>query len=193
MSDLVRIARNLNLVAPLTRPDGTVLTVHSMPISRETIEQYNFVLARTFAAIFELGVGDSAGPMVAGSILKKIATQMGQWEAVESGLLPEIFRLTQVIVAQDGAWKAIPWDVARQRNLMDDDDAAEVTGAILFFTLVYAMSRRSQVADRLAAAGQNWGFKTVSSTPMEYANSLPTLTQQGSSTESQTVAASVPY
>lgn len=193
MSDFVTVNRRLNLVAPITRPNGSVVTVHAMPISRETIEQFSVVLARTFAAIFELGVGDSTGPVVAVSMLKTISTQLGQWENVQSQLLAEIHRLSSVIAADSGQWRPIPWDAAVQRGLLDADDAAEVTGALVFFTVVSAMSRRSQVADRLESPGRVWGFKTTSSTPMDYANSLPTLTPPETSTVTPTQVASVPH
>ena len=193
MPDPVTINRRLNLVAPITRPDGSMVTVHSMPISRETIEQFNVVLARTFAAIFELGVGDSTGPVVAVSMLKTIASQLNQWDVVQSQLLTEIHRLTTVIVADAGQWKPIPWDVAIQRGLLDADDAAEVTGALVFFTAVSAMSRRAQVAERLENPGRVWGFKLTLSTPMDYVSSLPTLTPPASSTAKPTQASSVPH
>jgi hypothetical protein len=42
----LNITRNLNLVIPLLRADGTNLYVHSMPISTETFERYFMVPAK---------------------------------------------------------------------------------------------------------------------------------------------------
>ena len=168
MSD-VTINRKLNLVVPVDGATGKVY-VHSMPIARETFEQYDMVLGRTFAALYELGVGESAGPNIAASILKRIATQLKVWDEVQSGLMAEIFRLTNVIANGE----VMPWQVARSRNVLDADDAAEVTGAIVFFILVSSVSRRNQVAARLEAPGRVWGFATTLLTPTAFLASLPT-------------------
>ena len=177
MSDNVKISRRLNLEARIDRADGTFVVVHSMPISTETFESYQMILGQTLAAMYEMGIGNSVGPNMAAGLLKHVATRSNRWNEVQTGLLPEIFRLTNVIVAENGAWRPIPWDVARQRNLIDAEDAAEVTGAIIFFIVVSALSRRSQVGPRLAEPGLIWGFKTTLSTPMELAASLPISTQ----------------
>lgn len=192
MSD-VRINRRLNLVIPVTSDDGEIIAhVHSVPISRETFETYDWVLAPAFAFLSDGGMSESVAPNMAASVLKRVSQRMDQWESVQKGLFPEIFRLTSVIAPAQGAWEPLPWDVAVQRGILNDDEVREVTGAIIFFTLVSLLSRRIKVAEKLKSAGLAWGFATTSLTSTEYGASLPTLMKDEPSGEKKAAVFSVP-
>ena len=185
----MQINRKLNLVVPIDRPDGSRVYLHSTPISFEVFEQFDLVLGRTYAAIYELGVGATCGPQMVMGMMKRLAAQLdpakpapgeSQWERIQAGLLPEIRRLTMVIVSGQ---RPKPYDVAVSRQELDADDQREAMGAILFFMLVSVMSKRSQVEERLNAAGRAWGFVTTLQDATAWAASFPTLTQEESSGE----------
>ena len=162
---------------PGGRPGGTgTLHIHSTPISRETFQEYDIILGQTFAAIRELGLEENGGPNIWGSVLKRIAMRTKTWETIQNGLFPEIYRQTSVIANVGGSWVALPWAIALARGVMDEDDVAEATGALVFFIVTSAVEKRSKVAEALEAPGRIWGFSTTLSNSTEYTAYLQTLT-----------------
>ena len=172
-----RINKRLYLVIPIEREDGSLIYTHSAPLKREVFDQNAIVLAKTFAAIHQEGLGAIAGPRVAFIFLKKIAEQMGNWEEIEKTLVEEIRRLTNVMVPGDRGWETLPYREALQKNIISPDDAAEVDNAVTFFIVASAMHRRAILEPILRGAATLWGGEIVSLNSTEYANSLPMLTE----------------
>ena len=179
----MQINRKLNLVVPIEGESGPIAYIHAMPISFDVFEAHAAVLARTYAAIYELGIGNSCGPNMAHVMLKRIAEQLTVWDDVQSGLLAEMRRLSNVVYLTANGWETVMLDQAVKQNLIDTEDLREAEGALVFFTVVSAVSRRKQIAERLRGPGLAWGFQTTSQSPMELAASLAISTMGGNSGE----------
>jgi hypothetical protein len=178
--------RKLNLVIPIDIREGVTAYVHSTPISREVFESYYQVIARTFNGIYQGGLGTLAGPRVAKMELKRIAIEMGLWDGpagVNSGLLGEIHRLTNVIRPGLSGWGTIPFEDALRQNYFNDDDVSEIENAIVFFIVASAMHKRSELGPVLEIVSKLWGAQTTSSNCTEYSASLPTSIETESSGE----------
>lgn len=174
----MKISQRLNLVVPIESDLGTIY-VHAMPISREVFERYYMELAKTFAEIYNGGLGITAGPRVAKMILKKVATDLGTWDGpagVENGLLNEVRRLANVIVPTTNGWETIPLHEAIERKFIDADDAAEVDNVLTFFTIASSLHKRQDCAAILEGAGKLWGARPESLSCTELLNSLQTST-----------------
>lgn len=182
----MKIDRKLNLVFPIDTDAGTVY-VHSTPISREVFEQFFLVIGKTFSALYAEGLNVMAGPRVAMMLLKKIAEETGVWDGpngVERGLVAEVRRLTNVIVrSDDGNWSSIPYQEALARKMIDDEDASEAEGAVVFFICASAMHRREQLRPILIGMASLWGSQITSYSSTEFGVSLRTSTETDNSGE----------
>ena len=174
----ISINRRLNLVVPIERDAGTIY-LHATPISFEVFKPFDLVLSKACQGLLEMDLG----PMVAMSMLERVATASREWENVQSRLMPEIERLTMVIVPGEAP---IPYNVAVSRDLLDAEDIREGMGAVVFFTLVSLACKRSQVAAKLADAGKTFDFATISSNSTEFSASLRTSTPAATSGETAT-------
>lgn len=175
---IVKLDKRLNFVVPvLDANDNPIAYVHSAPIDRTVFETYFLVVSKTFSAIYGEGLGSVGGPRVAALILKRVAQDMNMWdgpEGVQSGLVNEIRRLTNVIMPGEDGWQTIPFEDAIRQNRIDADDAAEVENAITFFIVSSAMHRRNVLMTILDGAAKLWGALTTLSNCTEFAASLPT-------------------
>lgn len=176
----MRIDKRLNLVIPVVDDsDKPYAYVHSAPISTEVFDTYFLALARTYSAIFALGLGAVAGPRVADKVLKKTSMDIGIWEGpegVQAGLVSEMHRLTNVVIVGKGGWETVPFGFAKQNKLLNDADIAEVEAAICFFICTASCHPRAKLAEYLDTASSLWGGQTTSLNCTEFANSLPTST-----------------
>lgn len=195
----MKIARDLNLVQSIETDLGTI-HVHSAPLSREVWENYFLVLAKTYAAIFSEGLTIVAGPGMANLLLKRIAMASGVWagaSGVEQGLLPEIRRLTNVVVPSGSGWQTMPYEELLRGDLLDKEDVSSVEAAIVFFTCASAVLRGRQNRSKLeiltGGLRNAWGASSTSSDVMAFAASLPTLTPAETTGASRPAASSVPH
>lgn len=190
----MKMDRKLNIVIPVQQGTRT-LYVHSSPISRGVFENYFMVLSRTFAAIYNQGLGAVAGPRVAAMMLRKIAQEAGDWEGdagVERGLMAEIRRLTNVVMPDGSGWATTPFQEVRDRKLLDEDDIAEVENSLVFFTVASAMHRKEELPTVLGMMSNLWGAQIASSNSTEFAASLPTSTPAANTGETATPSR-IPY
>lgn len=192
----MRIDRKLNLVIPLYdaevvrmdektgKPligaDGKAVTflpvrmhVHSTPISREVFEANFLLISKTFAAIYNGGLGFTVGPRVAALQLAKTAADSGEPESALA-LMNEVRRLSNVIAPGPQGWTAVPLQTVLDEKLIDGDERSEVENAIVFFTVASAVHRKTEIASVLEGACQLWGGRTESLNSTEFAASLPT-------------------
>lgn len=185
----VRITRALNIAIPVETAAYGEVHVHAMPISRAVFERYFLVMGRAFTMVFQIG-GAASGPTVAALALREAARQIGQLDGpdgVENGLFAEMHRLTNVAVSTPQGWRTMQLLDARKSGpdgggpVLDDDDFAEVEGAISFFTLASRMQRGEVLTTTLDGMLSLWGAQTTSSNVTEYANSLPTPNADASS------------
>lgn len=187
----MRISPQLNLVVPVEQDDGTVAYVHSTPLSREVFERYFIVISKTFAALYASGLGPIAGPRVAAMMLKKIATDAGEWDGpggVEAGLVAEVRRLSNVVTPKG----IIPMQEAVDQKFFSPRDQSEVENAVAFFIVASSMHRRSVLEATLEGLAALWGGSTTSLNSTEFAASLPTLTP-AAPTGATVAASSVPH
>ena len=173
----VKLNRKLNLVLTVDSGDGPI-HVHSVPISREVFEDNFLVISRAFTAVYTNGLGPVTGPRVAALLLKQEAETLGVWPRTQQSLMAEIYRLTNVIAPGPSGWETMPFDVAKKRSVLDEDDAAEVENCIVYFTCASSIRLKAEMA--IATEGLNtlWGAQTTSLNVTEYAHSLPTSTQE---------------
>jgi hypothetical protein len=197
----VQLNRRLNLVIPVSRADGSGdVYVHSTPISREAFERHFLIISKTFAWIYNQGLGSLSGPRVALMLMRKVAESSvladGPPDAREASralalaevdsFVAEVRRLTNVARPGPGGWEVVPYQEAVDRGALDADDRAEVDNLIVFFTVVSAVHRRDEVGTILGMMEQLWGAQTTSSTCTEFAASLGTSTATGSTGERAT-------
>jgi hypothetical protein len=178
----VNINRALHLVIPIDRPNGGQIYAHSTPISSEVFtHNKNWeAISIVYAKIIERGPGYilASGAKIAGLMLREVCKDAGTWdgpEGIERTLLAEIRRLTNILVPGERGWEMFPLDDARNKKIIDADDADEVESAIIFFTVFSRMLRKTQIP-LLENAASMFGARTESLACSEFLRSLPTLT-----------------
>lgn len=173
----VKINRKLNLVLQVDSAKGR-LHVHSVPISRAMFEQHFLVIARALTQIYNNGLGLLFGPRVAKLMLIREAEAMGDNEIdrVNMGLLPEIDRLTNVLVPNERGWENLPYETAKKRGIIDEETQVEIENAIIYFTCASSIHLQSEVPTAVAGLRQFLGADTTLLNVTEYRNSLPTST-----------------
>lgn len=189
----MHINRALNIVIPIDRGTDTVY-VHAAPISRAVFETYYLAIAKTWSALVSHGINAAAAPGVALLLLRETAQALDRWEGtngVEQGLLPEIFRLANVLMPSPQGWQAIPFEEVRQRKLLDEDDVVEVENVLVFFTLASVVPPRRDRAGILTGIAAAWNASTTSLSSTEYLNSLPTSKETGNSGEKAIPSATI--
>ena len=184
----MEINRRLNLVVPITREKDKIY-VHSSPISLDVFKANFKVIGRTFETLNTL-FGPTSGPRVAAMTLDSVATDLGL-EAETQSLKNEMRRLSNVIVPTNAGWETIPLQDALDKKLINDEDASEVENAIVFFTVLSWMPRKEVRQELMEIPVKILGARLESSTCTEYANSLKTSSDAGSSGE-MVAASSLP-
>ncbi len=171
----MRLDKKLNIVIPIYgSDDGTIIAyIHSQPLPREVFEAHYLLLGRAFAGVFSRGLGVISGPSVALMVLKETAAIINQTELLNDGLLPEIRRLTAIIMPDGNGWNALPLQMAVDRKQIDLEDLAEAENQVCFFILVSAIYRRAITPTVLASMGDLWGTSTTPLTSTAFADSLP--------------------
>ena len=185
MQTPTRINNKLNIVIPVDETSLGTVYVHATPISRATFERFYDVLGATFTALYQKRLNLFSGPKVTSLLLRDTAKELGRWDGpdgIERGLLPEIWRLTNVAVLGDRGWEAIPYHDAVAKKVFDDDDQAEVENAVCFFTVNSAVMPKGQLGTILAGMESLWGVQVTSLSCTEFAAGLPRSTEEEAST-----------
>jgi hypothetical protein len=167
--------RKLNLVLSVETENGQI-HVHSSPIGREVFEDNFLVISRAFTAVYTNGLGPVTGPRVAALLLKDEAKKLGVWERTQQSLMAEIYRLTNVIAAGDNGWQSFPFMVAKQRGILNDDEAAEVENCLVYFTCASSIHLRAELAVAMEGLSTLWGAQTTLSNVTAFMSSLQTST-----------------
>ncbi len=181
----MKIDRKLNLVIPIEREDKTALWVYASPVRKEVFETYFLVLAKTFSALARNGLDPRSGPSVAALMLREVAMATlrndgsNWWDGDDgvggkTGLLAEIVRLANCLVATEEGWQTLPLQEALDKKLVTDDEKSEVMNLLAFFTaasLVAPKQDRPVLLNGMAAIYQ---LETTFSPFTEWANSCKT-------------------
>jgi hypothetical protein len=136
----IKVNERLCLIVPVYRDTGSdpVGYVHSTPLSRAAFDAHYRLIAATFASLQQQGIVEYAGPSIAASELRKIAADRKD-DAGAQALLNEIYRLSVYVFQGVNGWEQMPFSQAAmpQVGLLDEDDVAEVTNGLTFFTVAY--------------------------------------------------------
>lgn len=176
--------RKLNLVIPVDVREGLTVYVHSTPISREVFETYYQVIARTFTGMYNSGL--LAAPRTTSLELRRNAMELKMWEGrggVETGLLGEIHRLTNVMKPNKSGWEIVPYEDVIRDKFLDEDDVSDIENAICFFIVASAMHRRAELGSVMEIAQKFWGVQLTLLTCTDYRGSLSTPTSDESTGE----------
>lgn len=177
----MKINKALNLIQE-AEIDGVTVWIHSTPISHEIFEKYFRVLSKTMSTIYSEGHHITA-PKIAALMLKEIAQEMGRWsgkDGVESGLMNEIRRLTNLVIPGKQGWETLPFFVAVQSEQISAEDAAEIEGMLVFFTLASAIHGQKNL-EMAWPLIERWGGQSTYLSSTEYAHSLRILTEGANS------------
>ena len=179
----MKIDRNLNLVIPIQSEKHGIVYAHSVPISRDVFEQFYLELGKVFSQCFD-SISEShlvlSAPQLAYPALKSLSKKAGTWDEVKKGLVNEIMRLTNIIVSGDRGWETIPFDSAVKRELINEDEEAEILSSGIFFTAISKVAPKDLKSSFLQMAGSLRNWELLSSDSTAYRNSLPTLTKDES-------------
>lgn len=182
----MKIDRNLNIVMPIQTTNNGTVYVHSVSIGRSVFEQFYLELGKVFSQCFD-SVNQAhlalSAPQLAYPALKSMAIKAGNWEGaggVKFGLVNEIIRLTNVVIAGENGWETIPFGTAVTRGLLDEDDESEALSSLIFFTAISKVAPKDLKNSFLEMAGslRNWELSSLDS--MEYMSGLPILTKKES-------------
>jgi hypothetical protein len=173
----ITINRKLNLVIPIEE-DGVVKAwIHSSPISREVFESNYLLLVRTLSDLYGNGVGPVMAVRVAKLGLRDTAKRINEEQDISINIINEIHRLTMIIMPNtSGKWESLPYDVVKNRKLLDEDSLAEVENALVYFTVASAIHLKNELPTVYQGLYQIWNAQTISLNVTEYTNSLPMLT-----------------
>ena len=182
--------RKLNLVLTLSADDTEKgpIHVHSVPIARTVFEDNYLVIAKTFTQVYAHGLGPGAGPRVAALMLRDEAKKLDVWEHTQQSLMAEIYRLTNVIAPGNTGWETYPYMVARQRGILDEDDASLVENCLIYFTCASSVRLKAELTVAMEALSTLWNAQTTSLNSTEYLRSLPTWTPVESTGENPPLA-----
>lgn len=180
----MRINKKLNLVIPMETDDGGKYFIHARPFSREAFEVNYLLFSQAFSKMIESGIQVTAGPRVAGMVLKDLAATQGNKEAYDS-IISEIKRTTTVIKGGKDGFEGKNLSSAVAHGDIDDDDLAYIESTICFFILTSAMWRGDKLAASLAFMSGLWGVQTTSLDYTDYISSLRTLTEDETSGETK--------
>jgi len=146
------------------------------------------VISRAFTAVYTNGLGPVTGPRVAALLLKQEAQTLGVWERTQQSLMAEINRLTNVVAPSGNGhgWESMPFDVAKKRGILDENEAAEVENCIVYFICASSIHLKTEMAVAVEGLSTLWGAQTTSSNVTEYMRSLPTSTPEENTGETKT-------
>lgn len=182
-----KLNRKLNIVMSIETGDGPV-HIHSQPISRNVFEDNFLAISRAFTAVYTNGLGPVTGPRVAALLLKQEAQSLGVWDKTQQSLMAEIYRLTNVAAPGPNGWETMPFDVAKKRDVLTEEEAAEVENCIVYFICASSIHLKAEMAVAMEGLNTLWGAQTTSLNATEYTRSLPTSTQEETTGESAKTA-----
>ncbi len=190
----MKIDKRLNLVLAVEQDQGAPLYIHSTPIKRDFYDANHRLITRVAVSLFEDNFGPATAIRVAALTLRDVAKTMdadsrtpnsSTYQTAADNLINEINRLTNVAVPSGNGWENMPLHNALAQKLFDEDSAAEVRNAIVFFTVAswfYRAAERENTYEIL----RSYGARIESSDFTAFVSSLPTSTLPASSGEKAT-------
>lgn len=168
----MQIDKSLRLVLERRNDDGKYY-VYSSTVSRNMAKEYWEAIKNAIGRLYA-GSDPRMAPKFAADAVRAAARDLDMLDAVERFFIPEIRRLTTVIKMGAAGWEQIPFDEAVKTGLVDEDEADEIEGAIVFFTLAWRFHPTSDRAKVVMAAVLLWAGWTTSLAITDFINSLRT-------------------
>jgi hypothetical protein len=190
----MKLDRRLNLVLSVDREDETTMWVHHTPVRVEIFDNHFLVLTKTISSMYEQGLPPPMCARIALLMLRKTAKEMGQdvEQQVEGALLPEIWRMTNVMVPGIGTngtgWTTLPLEKVIQDKFMSEEDAREVRNHLVFFTAASWVHKKDELENMIYPILKSSGSQITSSNSTDFLSSLPISTPTASSGETATPA-----
>jgi len=157
-----------------------MIWVHHTPVRREVFEEHFLVLTKTISSMYEQGLPPPMASRIALLMLRKVADDMGLRPTVDGALLPEMWRMTNVMVSGLGmngsGWSTLPFEKVVADKLIDEEDAQEVRNYVVFFTAASWVHKKDELERMLYPMLRDSGLQITSSTSTDLLASLPTLT-----------------
>lgn len=189
----MKINRKLNLVLEVERGDGTLVHVHHTPIPEEVYNEHWEVIVDAVSGAYMRNWLPPAAVRVGTKMLIKSAEKFGRRKHVEEDLLPNIWRMTNVILSTPDGFKPTPLDVVTASGQgLDEEDIEEVKQYIAFFTSASWVHPRKELEPLLYQMLRESGARFTSQNSTEYATSLLTSKQEDSTGEKKTAAVFAP-
>lgn len=163
---------------------------YSTPISREVFEANFKLIANTKAELF----GKSAqatfrvAPLVAALTLQDEGRKLAEESESEGdggarALLAEITRLTVILVPGKDGWDTVPVEAAINSKHIDSDEWREALSELVFFTVSYALTRKSERKEAVDGLCLITNFSPTSLSCEDFARSLKTSTSAATTAE----------
>jgi hypothetical protein len=181
MAEIVKLNRKLNVVLPPFTTDKGQVYVYSTPIALPMFRDHYRMLGRTFTEIQRLGYGPITGPSLASYVFRDEAKAYGD-EAHSEMLLNEVKRLTFVVYPNDRGWANMPFVSSVKQGVLTEEQGDEAENFLVYFTCASWIKLPSE-AIAMESLRTLWQAQIISSTVMEFMNSLPTSTPEGSTGE----------
>lgn len=200
----MRIDKTLNIVIPVyddadnddnddddSKAAKPRCYVHSAPVSTAVWDTYWKPISLAYTQMMAGGHTILGGPRVAHKILQEVAEELGMWDtrgaphSVKKGMIAEIHRNTNVLAPGENGWETIPYTDAIKIGTITPDDANDIEGGLVFFTLASLMNRRKVRQTTVGGGMAMWGARTTSLNSTEYLNFLSTLTEAENSGENK--------
>lgn len=184
MAEVIKLNRKLNVVLPPFVTDKGLVHVYSSPISLPVFREHYRMLGRTFTEVQRLGYGPITGPSLAGYVFRDEAKAYGD-EAHSEMLINEVKRLSFVVYPNDTkGWANMPFVEAVKRNILTEEQGDEAENFLVYFTCA-SWIRLPSEAIAMDSLRTLWKAQIISSTVMEFMNSLPTSMPEDSTGETQ--------
>lgn len=182
----MKVTSDLRLAFPVGfSPDGEVrLWAYHTPVSMDVFEANFRIFAATKQAIFgkSFGYAYESGPRIArlelldaavsDAIERGAVDERGAAKSNGPAIIAEIQRLTQFVAPSSSGFEVVPAMVAVSRDILSREEWEEVESAIVFFTVVYVMSKIAVRPKIMESVASIFGGSMTSSQPLEYVASL---------------------
>lgn len=170
----MKIDKKLNLVSKIERDDGSTVYLHVIPLPYEVVQENCVLLASIFGTFYST-IGGLGSPRVAAMMLKneiQANRQNNPDQAGKPSIIDDIQRLTSVLWYDGSTWKTTTLDSALKHGVLSIDEFREVEDEIVFFIVGCAIQKANLIEATVGSALKMYGGQLVSSSSMEYRDSL---------------------
>lgn len=170
----MKIDKKLNLVANITREDGTIVYLHVTPFPYEVVEENCILLGNLFTKFISQVGGLGAARVAAMMLRQSLKAEAESGRQAGPTLVDDIQRLTVVIYNDGGQWKTLPLEVAFKQGIIEPDEYREVEGEVVFFMVSSAIQKANLLAPTVGTVIKMYDGQLTSSSVTAFRDSLQT-------------------